>query len=266
MLACATSLLSCREGSTERSDIYATDQDKQLWYDALVKLISNQEVPYGEHGEIVGYRAPRLDEPSIVSGLDMGLFDITSDGVPELLVNIGGGSAGNVYLYCYDIFSGNMICQINGGGDLAWCVYYDIENDRYLPIGRYDWRSGGSGSMCYITTVVYDKDAHTYTETCLFYAEYEHKVYTEDENGSVSGHDLKIESVTFMVNGVQVDFQSYHYAMTEFYQRYILVPHTGLELFYWSDVSEPEDDAMERAQKMAEMLLFGSGQHFVKGK
>ena len=267
LIACATSLLSCGASRTELVDIYVTDRDKQLWYDALVKLISNQEVPYGEHGEIMGYQAPRPDEPSIADGLDMGLFDITNDGIPELLLNLGGGSAGNDYFYCYNIFSGEMICQLDGGGEHAWNVYYDIENDRYLPIGRYDWSSGDSGSMHYITTVDCNKDTRTCSETCLFYAEYEHnQVYTEDGNGNFASCDLEIESVLFKVNDELVNFQCYHYAMTDFYQNHSLVPHTGLELFYWSDVADPEDDAIKRAEKMAGMLLFGSGQQFVKGK
>lgn len=33
---------------------------------------------------------------------------------------------------------------------------------------------------------------------------------------------------------------------------------------YWSDVADEDDSYQERAEKMAQMLLYGSGQKFVK--
>ena len=247
-------------------DIYVSDSEKEEWYDAIVKLISNQEEPYGTPADgIIGYEAPRPDEPSIACGLDMGLFDITGDGVPELLLNLGGGSAGNDYFYVYDIFTGDIVGQIDGGGEKAWSIYYDIENNKYLPIGRYDWRSGDSGSMHYITTIVYNAERQTYHEKGLFYSAYEYdKKLLVDENGKQGGVEISIADVDFKVNGEPEFFQEYHYELTDFYQEHSLVPHTGLKLYYWSDVSDDDDSYQERAEKMAQMLLFGSGQKFVK--
>lgn len=258
-------LASCRAKQTETSDIYATDAQKEQWREALVKLISNQAVPCGEDGALTEYKPPRPDEPSISEGWSMGLFDITRDGVPELLVNLGGGSAGNDYFYVYDIFSGQMLCQLNGGGDCAWGTYLDVANDTYVPIGRYDWRSGYFGSMHYITTVEYDKKSKEYDERTLFHAEYEHNnVLKYDENGEIIDLELKIEYCIFEVGDESVYFQDYHYKVTEFYQTHSLVPHTGLKLYRWEDVADEADDATERAEKMAQMLLFGSGQQFVR--
>lgn len=247
-------------------DIYISDSEKEEWYDAIVKLISNQEEPYGTPADgIIGYEAPRPDEPSIVWGLDMGLFDITGDGTPELLLNLGGGSAGNDYFYIYDIFSGMHIGVLGGGGDKAWNIYYDIQNDRYIPIGRYDLRSGDAGSSHHISTIQYSKEDQLYYEKALFYSAYEYdKIITKDEDGKIDSIELSIEDVDFMVNGEPEFFQDYHYKLTDFYQEYSLVPHTGLKLYYWSDVSDDDDSYQERAEKMAQMLLYGSGQRFVK--
>ena len=247
-------------------DVYVSDSEKEEWYNAIVKLISNQEESYGTPADgIIGYKAPRPNDPSIAAGCDMGLFDVNLDGVPELLLNLGGGSAGNYYFYIYDIFSGMMLGTLNGGGSEAWAVYYDIPNNQYITIGRYDWRVGDSGSRHFVKTIVFDEEEQKYYEKSLFSSSYEYdKKQLVDENGNFSGIDLEIADVSFGVNGAFAEFQSYHYDMTDFYQNHSLVPHTGIKLYYWSDVSDKDDSYQERAEKMAQMLLYGSGQKFVK--
>ena len=247
-------------------DIYVSDSEKEEWYNAIVKLISNQEEPYGTPADgIIGYEAPRPDEPSIASGFDMGLFDVTGDGTPELLLNMGGGSAGNDFFYIYDIFTGKIVGQVDGGGKKAWAIYYDTENSKYLPIGRYDWRNGDSGSIHFITTIVFDDEDCTYREKGLFYSSLEYdKIQLEDEEGKFAGIELEIDEVVFRVDGEPCGFQDYHYELTDFYQEHSLVPHTGLMLYYWSDVADEDDSYQKRAEKMAQMLLYGSGQKFVK--
>lgn len=266
LAALAISSVSCQKDSGIQADVYVSDSEKQEWYDALVKLVSNQERPLNDSYD-ADYQAPRPDEPSIVAGYEMGLFDITGDGVPELLIDLGGGSAGNNFFFVYDIFSGEKLCEIEGGGELTWNVYYDIENAQYVPIGRYDWRSGVAGSMHYVTTIEYDRKDQTYAEKALFYAEYEYdQQIAFDDQGRFAGFDLEIASALYEINGEEKGFQEYHYAMTDFYQQHSLVPNTGLRLYSWSVVAEEKDDDQTRAEKMAKMLLFGSGQEFVKGK
>ena len=251
--------------SNEYQEIYVSDDVKAEWYDPLVKLISNQDESYGNPQDgIIGYKAPRPNDPSIAAGCDMGLFDVNLDGVPELLLNMGGGSAGNDYFYIYDVFTGEKIGTINGGGSEAWAVYYDVENNKYWPIGRYDWRSGDSGSIHFVKTIVFDENNQEYCEKSLFYSSYEYdKRELTDENGDFYGIDLEIADVSFGVNGESTDFQSYHYDITDFYQNHCLVPNTSIKLFYWSDVSDENDSYQERAEKMAQMLLYGSGQKFI---
>ena len=266
------SLCACKENqaggksSHYESDVYVTDEVKEGWREALVKLISNQDKAYGNPEDgIVGYEPPRPDDPSIAAGFDMGLFDVNTDGVPELLLNMGGGSAGNDTFYVYDIFSGELVCHLNGGGEDAWAVYYDTENEKYMPVGRFDWRVGDSGSLHYIVTVSKDSETDMLCETPLFFSEYEYDKNPHfDVSGYLGGMELDIASVDFEMNGETADFQRYHYALTDFYQTHSLVPHTGVKLYYWSEVSDEDDSDRERAEKMAEMLLFGSGQRFVK--
>lgn len=254
------SLTACQKRREISGDFYVsvTEEQKKEWYDALVKLISN------EQGDIDDTQAPRPDEPSIARGYEMGLFDITCDGVPELFVNLGGGSAGNDYFYVYDIFSGEQIAIVEGGGDCAWNMYYDVENDCFEPIGRYDWRSGDAGSMHYVTTVEYDQKDKKYVEKQLFSAVYEYdKQMVFDELGRFAGFETEIEYAEYEMEGETANFQTYHYAMTDFYQQHSLVPHTGLVLFSRYEVMGDEEDPQARAEKMATALLNNSEQRFV---
>ena len=275
--ALALSLCACKEKNSEPSeepevynhyevDVYFSDEERQAWFEPIVKLISNQQEPYGNPAEgIIGYIAPRPDEPSIESGFNMGLFDVTGDGTPELLLDKGGGSAGNDYFYVYDIFSGEIIATLDGGGEKAWAVYYDIENNKYFPVGRYDWRVGCFGSMHFVTTIQYSEANKVFCEKGIFYsALYFEEKHVESEDGDINEVEFVITDAEFKINGEDVDFQHYHYELSEFYQSYSLVPNTGLLLYDWSDVSDAEDSYRERAEKMAQMLLYGSGQRFVK--
>ena len=250
---------------SENDTMYVTDSQKAEWYAPLVKLISNQEEAYGNPADVIlGYKPPPPDEPSIASGYRMGLFDVDLNGVPELMLDLGGGSAGNSYYYVYDIFSGERIGVVNGGGNEAWALYYDVKNEYYKNIGRYDWRVGDSGSVHYITTVCYNEEEKGYCEKYLFCSSYAYdKKQMLDENGEPNGMDLELADVSFSVDGEPEDFQEYHYALTEFYQEHSLVPHTGIKLFTWRDVSDNTDTYQARAEKMANRLLYSSGQKFL---
>ena len=137
---------------------------------------------------IIGYEPSRPNDPSIVAGCDMGLFDVNLDGVPELLLNLGGGSARNDYFYIYDILTGEKLGTINGGGSDAWAIYYDIESNTYIPIGRYDWGSRDSGSSHFVKTIIFDETVQEYCEKSLFYSAYEYdKKELLDENGDYAG-------------------------------------------------------------------------------
>lgn len=258
MIALGLSLCACRAPAEQgtSADIFVTDTEKEGWRDPLEKLLYKQQT---------GEKDPASDRPSIEWGNSLGLFDINADGVPELLVDMGGGSAGNAYFYVYDIFSGEMIGQLDGDSTGAWGTYYDIGKKRYLPIGRYDWRIGAAGSEHYISTVEYDQEKEIYREKILFFAAYEYdQEFLIDENGNFGGVELTIAQALYQVNGEEAEFQRYHYAQSQFYREYSFVPGTGLVPCDWYDVQNETENSREDARKMAEMLLFGTGQKFVK--
>lgn len=248
-------------------EIFATDADKEQWYSALVRLLANQQEFEGAISND-DFQPLSLNEnaPTIPWCLSVGVLDITGDFVPEVFLNMGGGSSGNNYFEVYSLFTGKHIASISGGGgNDSWAIYYDMENEQYTPIGRYDWRIGDSGSQHFINTTAYDKNDDMYYESPLFYAEYDYeRIPCFDENGNPDGYDLQLSKMTFHVNGEPSGSSGYNYDLTQFYQTHSLVPHTGLTLFYWGDVTAPGDSKQECAEKMAHKLLFESGQKFVK--
>lgn len=252
--------------SINYTDLFVSDLDKEEWYEPLVKLISNQEKAYGiPQDGILGYKPPRPDEPSIAEGYRMGLFDVNIDGTPELLVDLGGGSAGNSYYFIYDIISGKHIGTINGGGVDSWCIYYNTSKEQFVSIGSYSWRSGDACDMHFITTIRFFDKSQKFDEDLLFYLKYEYeKIAIKDENGHTTGYDIKIAEVAFGAKDSKCDHDEYYIAYDEFLMTNILIPSTGLKLYRWSDVSDEGDTYEERAAKMARMLLYDSGQKFIK--
>lgn len=242
------------------TDLFIFDSDKEEWYEPLVKLISNQEKSYGNPVDgIIGQAPPRPDEPSIAEGYRMGLFDVNIDGT------LGEGSAGNSYYYIYDIISGEHIGTINGGGVDSWCIYYNTSKEKFVPIGCYSWRSGDACDMHFISTIRFFDKSQKFDEELLFYLKYEYdKIAIEDENGRTTGYDIKIAEVAFCANDSKCDHDEYYIAYDQFLMTNILIPSTGLKLYRWSDVSNESDNNEERSAKLARMLLYASGQKFIK--
>ena len=252
----------------EYDELYVADSDKAEWYDHIVKLISNQEQAYGtpEDG-LLGYKAPRPDEPSIAYGYRMGLLDINVDGVPELLLDLGGGSAGNSYYYIYDIISGAKIGALNGGGTDAWCMYYNTESATFVPIGRYSWRIGEYGDIYFTDTVTFSEERGEYIGKGMLSLEYEYEqIIKKDEDGNIVGVEMKIADAYFSVDGSRCSSDDYYLAYRAFWLTHVIIPDTGLKLFAWSDVSDYSDGDEMKAEKMANMLLYGSGQKFLNFK
>lgn len=99
----------------------------------------------------------------------------------------------------------------------------------------------------------------------LFYLKYEYdKIAIKDENRRITGYDIKIAEVAFGANNSKCDHDEYYISYDEFLMTNILIPSTGLKLYRWSDVSNESDNNEKRSAKMARMLLYDSGQKFIK--
>lgn len=254
---------------------FVSDKEKAEWKSALVSLLSNprSELYENEEGK-VSSSCPYPDRPSIAKGYQIALFDINVDGVPELLVNEGGGSAGNAFYYVYDILSGEEIGTLDGGHDNAWCIYFNQSTGKYEAIGQFEWRIGWMGKTRFvgkaeITNTMAGIDAYLY-ESSLMVATYdidaaEVELSDEDkENGIQSAWEEVYPGVKFWVNGDSATIEEYFAAQDNFTENYIRIPETGILLFAWDDVADKDDSTDVRAEKMADALL-ASKQKFLSG-
>ena len=255
-----------------REFYFVSDEVKQEWKEPLAKLLSNVLIPYGEHGEILGYEAtidPKA--PVIPQCYECGLLDITMDGVPELLVHPFGyfGSSGTATYFVYNIYNGQKLGEIDGGNGQSWCLYYNTEYDSVDLIGQYWLRGGWAWRDRYITEVYYDESIMECFEAQQFRTSHEitgEQTDIVDEDPDDMFYTAtwveSYPSTTYYVNRQEVYLDDYYAEYNHFVKTCIRIPETELILISWDDVSDDEDDYTTKGAKMAEALVT-SEQEFI---
>lgn len=256
-----------------RKFYFVDDETKKEWKEPLAKLLSNVLVPYGEHGDILGYEAT-IDSkaPVIPQCYECGLLDITMDGVPELLVHPSGyfGSSGTATYFVYNIYSGQKLGEIDGGNGQSWCFFYNTEYDDLDLVGQYWLRGGWEWRDRYITEVFYDESVMECFEVQRFHTSHEitgeqRDIVDEDPDDGVYTATWieSYPSTTYYVNRQEVYLDDYYAEYNQFIMTRIRIPETELILYSWDDVSDDEDDYATKGTKMAEALI-SSEQEFIK--
>lgn len=245
---------------------------KTEWKAPLTKLLSNILVPYGEHGEILGYEATiDSNAPTIPQCYRCGLLDVTMDGVPELLVHPFGyfGSSGTATYFVYNIYSGQKLGEIDSGNSQSLCFYYDTENERLDLIGQYWLRGGWPWRGRYITKFSYDEAIMECY--CIEYLHTEHDIDGEktdivDEDPNDMFYTATwvetYPNTKYYVYSSEVYLDDYYAEYDKFVRNYIRIPETELVLFDWDEVSDEEDSYAVKGEKMAEALIT-STQEFI---
>ena len=278
-IGCAAPRTAANEGGQDYcridgNDIYfVSDEQRMTWESSIAALLSNvQHMQYLDDLEMKGdhCEAANPDLPSVPESHYCALFDITQDGVPELLLVPwgGGGSAGNAVYYVFDIMTGEEIGYVEAAFEETICVYYQREDCALRTVAQFQWRGGWSYRSRWILTIDYDPDAKEIGGELLFQTG--HYIDGEivdqaptDEEGIYSGTWVETYPDTrYKVDGEAVDLDSYYYEYDNFIRNWIRIPETALCLFSWSDVAEDEDDDVSRAIKMARALVT-SEQEFV---
>lgn len=182
---------------------FVTEKEMQKWRNPLLSLISD-------------FKTTGTFDSHIFDGYALALFDVNVDGVPELLECEAGGSAGNVTFYAYDLFTGDLFAEFNGGifsGDHngSWCIYYDVEDNSYVPIGNYITRCGGFEEYSRTISTLAMSNEGKYTEHNLF------------------------------PNVSNMDILSCSY--DEFVSRYMRISNTEILLIPWVDASTVDEMA-----------------------
>jgi hypothetical protein len=181
-------------------------------------------------------------------GYDYGLLDTDLDGVPELIINLGGGSAGNAYYAVYDIMTGESRGFLDGGFDGDFCVYTDAKNGGFALVGEYVWRSGWDTRMHFTDVIATRGETEN---TASLYAEY---YLSMDESGEYLSHG------TFSIGGAEADIDEYLIARAKFEKSNIRISETALIL-----IPREKDWSEESAAKIARALIT-SGQRFIDVK
>ena len=237
---------------------FVGDEVKKEWEEPLARLLSNVYLPYGENGDILGYEAT-VDPhaPVIPQSYACGLFDVTGDGVPELLVYpLGyGGSSGNATYFVYNFYSGQKLGEIDGGNAQSLCLYHDTEKGDTDIFGRYWLRGGWAYRGRYITEVTYDEMLmECFQSTYLSTSHDVEQEETVDEDGEMMIDEI-YSNTEYYVYGKEVSIDDYYAEYDSFSVRYVRIPETELVTVRWSDVTEDADDYVTRGQKMARALL-----------
>ncbi len=204
-----------------RDDIvFADDATKETWREPLVKLIANQGYTVRNiDGDIIGYECPDPSQPSIESGYGYGLLDIDIDGTPELIIQELGGSGGSSYSV-YDIYTGERLCTINGGG-ASWCVYLNTESGELEMIGQYIWHHGYSHPNLYIEKAekVFDESSSKHKMTTSRYL-------SASYSGSNSA-DTRAYCFNFKINENDTTISEYFNEYDRFMETHIRIAETG---------------------------------------
>ena len=250
----------CRIGG--RNFYFLSDREKESLREPLIALLSNETKEiYADtaRGEIIGFEPYDPNAPTIPEGYRCGLYDVSGDGIPELLVHPRGfyGSSGTVTYFVYDVFTGKKIGEMDGANAELWCVYYFLESDELHSVGTY-WRRGGWQERYRVMTVLeYDPISQTCHETYGLYAHLGIDKYFDREppEGEI---DEFYPYAYYSVEGENAYLDEYYDALDRFHATTVRIPETKLQMISWSDVSEENDDRFARAEKMADALLTSS--------
>lgn len=249
---------------------FVSDEEKQQWIEPLTKLIANEKsIPIVDEDSIMGYLPPDSDSPSIEKFHECGLLDVTGDGIPELLVRPWGwfGSSGTTGYYIYDIYTGQMLGQIEGGNGGTWCAYYCMETDKILFVNQYWLRGGWAYRERFLSAIEYSEEKG-YIDRVYLYASYvidgeTQNIIDEDpDDGIYQAEWIETYPEThYRIFGQEVYLDDYYDCIDRFNEQYVRIPETKLVIISWNDYSDEE--RAESARRMAEALV-SSGQAFIK--
>lgn len=268
-LLCLCSLFSgCKKDEAQsyysiingRNIYFVSDSEKERWRAYIETLVKNEEQPF-VIGDEVAYGAPDPSLPSISHGISFGLFDVNLDGVPELFVDLGGGSAGNAFYEIYDIYTGRLLGTLGGGAGGSWCVYLSADNGKYAIFGEYWLRAGFNCGSTHVSRLAYFEADGEYGSLSYLSSVYE----SVSAIGDGAEHEYIYETdeyIDYYVNGESTDFETYANESEAFRTTYLRIPETHITMIHRRDVCEDGDTREAAAKKITDALL-SANQRFV---
>ena len=193
------------------------------------------------------------DSPTVIPGIEYGLFDVNLDGVPELFVHPYGytGSSGTATYSVFDIYRGENIGVIQSGQD-DWCVYVESGTSKLVIMGEYITRGGWAGHSYACVMLGFASDAGVLTERCVLSS---HNSYIGSDNSDVNDG----WSAVYYVDEEKTGPEMYLHSSKLLKESYARIPEMKLvmvcdEHYYDLDIS------MEEHARYIVDLLLSTGQ------
>ena len=252
---------------------FLPESAKEAWREPLIKLLANACVMVNDGEDGVNFLPPNPDLPSVAYGVSVGLFDFDLDGVPEVIVNQGGGSSGNAFYTVYDLMTGEELGSMDGGMGQIFCHYYNRENGKYEIYISYCWRMGWMGYTSCVNRILAGVstagEGKIIRERPYLSANYsiDAVAIPSAEEDMAGGGDFWIsdqfvDHVDLYVNGEAALPDDYMAEQVSFTWDCVMIRETNFQSIPWYDVCETNDSAEVRAEKMVNALL-GLDQKFL---
>lgn len=237
-------------------DVYYADvSDYEYLRPYVERLLANEQQAVVDYEEksIAGWEAPDPDAPYILPSISYALYDITLDGIPELVTDgMGyGGSSGGTTFFVYDIITGEEIGVIGCGARGSWSTYFDFYNETLLHLSSYWLRCGWAESSRYLSGIERSESDGLYRTKDYF--EY---IITYDEvvfPDGVRGLDM-IES-KYYAYGEEMEAEKFFLKREDFEANAKRLPQTEMISLYYSDVCPDEENLQRKAKNMAKALF-----------
>lgn len=244
-----------------RTIYFLSEEEREKLREPLVALLSNEQKPVYDdsvHGEMTGFEAEDPDSPSVMTGYACALWDVTADGIPELLIHPWGyyGSGGWITYYAYDIYTGEQVDTIESGMDEDICLYYGLDTRDLCVVKTYSSRNGYGEDSDHTSIYPHgDGNAPDLYMTCGYYLQYDKSAYVWEE----------YTEVRCSINLKPVERWEYTNILHDFYRDYVRIPETEMVVIdYFDEKNDYNGDRFARAEARADALL-SSPQQFVVG-
>ena len=215
----------------------------------LIALLENEEQQvYNPEDQSFGYEmAPYPDRTSIPASYHFGLFDLTGDGVPELLCAMWGysGSMGNARYAIYDVLAETKMAELPASYGQPLARYRNKEDGTVHFIGTRHLQMGVSDQFEDLVEWSFDPETAAFEVRHIYGTEV---VFRPEDIGGE--HPMRIYSVS----GEEVSEERYDEAVCSFENVYEKVPDS--EIRYVDNPHDADESSRNlTVLQVAEQLL-----------
>ncbi len=227
---------------------FLSEEKRQAFRRPLIKLFE-QEEPFVYYQESEDYAPSK--KYLIKRGWEVGLLDVDMNGVPELIVNLGGGSAGNAFYEVYDLGTGKLLGEISGSYEDSLCTYFDMEKEVFVLLVQYQTQMGWASrfsNVDIVSPVSDDRENEApFRQDSCFEVNYE----VIDEFGMSDGW-----RASFYIEEKEVSLDDYLSEHAAFFKNYIRIPETDMILLDRSAYDTPEEMADALLSTQQQFIAF----------